>query len=109
MISSLSKREKDALADIKSEISRKYRLCWMKLIGSKARGDFDEESDLDVVIVLDELNWEIEKDIYEICFYTGLKYDILISPIVYSDDKINNKLLQATPFYKVVEKEGLLI
>jgi predicted nucleotidyltransferase len=109
MISSLSKREKDALADIKSEISRKYRLRWMKLIGSKARGDFDEESDVDVVIVLDELKWEIEKDIYEICFYTGLKYDILISPIVYSDDEIKNKLLQATPFYKVVEKEGIPI
>ena len=41
----------------------------MKLFGSKAKGDFDEESDRDVVIALDEVNWAIEKDIYEICFH----------------------------------------
>ena len=49
----------------KKELSRKYKSLWMKLIGSKARGDFDKESDIDIVIVLKNVDWDIERDIYE--------------------------------------------
>jgi len=68
MKKSLSKNEKEALKELKEEISKRYKLLWMKLIGSKARGDFDEESDVDIVIVLEHLDWDIERDIYERCF-----------------------------------------
>ena len=109
MLSSLAESEKDALLDVKKEISGKYGLRWMKLFGSKSRGDFDLESDLDIVIVVDRLDWQIEKDIYEICFYASLKHDLLISPIVFSEDEVNSGAIQRTPFYKVVEREGFAI
>lgn len=103
------KKEMDAINELREILSRKYKLLWMKLIGSKARGDFDEESDTDIVIVLKDVNWNIERDIYETCFYLGLKHDIILSPIVYSEQDIENKLTQATSFYKTVEREGILI
>lgn len=105
----LLKKEKDALTELKQELSKKYKLLWMKLIGSKARGDFDEQSDIDIVIVLEDVNWNIERDIYETCFYLGLKYDVLISPIIYSEKDINDTLTRITPFYRTVEAEGILI
>jgi len=105
----LFEKERDALTELKGVLSKKYKLLWMKLIGSKARGDFDEESDIDVVIVIEDVDWGIEKDIYETCFYLGLKYDIVISPIIYSEKDINNTLTRITPFYKTVEAEGILI
>lgn len=105
----LLKNEKKALIDLKEEISKKYRLLWMKLIGSKLRGDFDEESDIDIVIALENVNWDIERDIYEKCFYIGLKYDIVISPIIYSEKDINEPFTRITPFYRTVESEGILI
>ena len=105
----LLKNEKDALTDLKEEISKKYKLLWMKLIGSKARGDFDEESDIDIVIALENADWDIERDIFETCFYLGLKYDIVISPIIYSEKDINDTFTRITPFYRTVESEGILI
>lgn len=105
----LLKIEKKALSDLKVEISKRYKLLWMKLFGSKVRGESDEESDIDIVVVIEDVNWAIEKDIYEICFYIGLKYDVLISPIIYSMREVNDTLTQATPFFKAVEKEGILI
>ena len=105
----LLKKEKNALIELKKEISKKYKLLWMKLIGSKARGDSDEESDIDIVIVLENVDWDIERDIYEKCFYLGLKYDIVISPIIYPEKDINDTLTQITPFYKTVEAEGIPI
>lgn len=105
----LLKKEKNALIDLKEEISKRYKLLWMKLIGSKARGDFDEESDIDIVIALENVDWDIERDIYETCFYLGLKYDIVISPIIYSEKDINDTFTRITPFYRTVESEGILI
>jgi len=107
MNTSLREKEKDALENLKKEISKKYKLLWMKLIGCKARGDFDEESD--IVIVLEYVDWNIERDIYEISFYLGLRYDVVISPIIYSEEDINDCFTRITPFYRTVEAEGILI
>ncbi len=80
----LSASERHALTELKEAIAQKYELLWIKLFGSKARGDFDEESDIDVVIVLKNVDWAIEKDVYEMCFYMGMKHDLFISPFPYS-------------------------
>lgn len=105
----LSKNEKEALIELKNILSKKFQLIQLKLFGSKVKGYSDEESDIDVFIVINKCDWNIEKDIYEICFEIGLKYDVLLSPVVYSQDEIEDKVIQATPFYKNVEKEGLQV
>ncbi|MEI6125178.1 MAG: nucleotidyltransferase domain-containing protein [Pseudomonadota bacterium] len=105
----LSPNEKAALDKLKSDISSKYNLLEMKLYGSKARGDHDSESDIDVLIVLDTLDWATEKDVYELCFTTGLAYDVLIAPMVYSKNEMASNLVKATPFYLTVQKEGIAL
>ena len=65
--------------------------------------------DRDVVIALDEVNWAIEKDTYEICFHVGLEHDILVSPILYSRKEMGDELTKITPFFRNIEKEGILL
>lgn len=79
----------------------------MKLFGSKAKGDYSDESDIDLLIVLDSYDWEIENEIYEICFEIGLEYDILLSSVIFSKKEFDDKLTKITPFYKIVTKEGI--
>ncbi|MCL4515572.1 MAG: nucleotidyltransferase domain-containing protein [Firmicutes bacterium] len=52
----LTDREKAALADLVEELSASLgqRLQKVVLYGSKARGDFNADSDLDVLVVLDK-------------------------------------------------------
>lgn len=108
-IQELTIRERAALLAVKEEIAKRYPLRWMKLFGSKARGNADIESDLDVAIVIEELDWEIEKSVYEICFYTGLEHDALISPIVYSGQELSQSRTCSTPFFKNLERDGIPI
>ena len=105
----LLNKEKKALQKLKKELSQGYNLYWLKIIGSKVRGDSDKESDIDVVIVLDNVNWDIEKQVYELCFHIGLEYDVLISPIIYSVQETNDTLIKATSFFMTVEKDGVAV
>lgn len=79
---SLTTQEQQALLEAKREVASRFPLLWMKLFGSKARGTADAASDLDVLFVLDTLDWETERAVFEICFHAGLRYDTLLAPIV---------------------------
>lgn len=105
----LTSNERDALIEAKSEVASRFSLNWMKLFGSRVRDTAVQESDLDVMFVLDILDWEIERSVYEICFRASLRHDILLAPIVMSRAENESPLIRATPFYQAIEKEGVLM
>lgn len=80
------------------------------LFGSYARGDYDAESDIDIMILLSEDDTAIRDCYAEISDLLGeidLKYDVLLSPIVQSEQRFM-KYLHAMPFYANVKKEGVV-
>lgn len=74
---------KSLLAELKSGLSRLYgnRLKAVVLFGSYARGDYDHNSDLDVMIVLDDYRraWDELVRSAELASDLSLKYDVTIS------------------------------
>jgi len=80
------------------------------LYGSYARGDHNQQSDLDVLVILDKpkvsRNDEkrVKYPLYDIEFETGR----IISPLVLSrkDWESRHKI---TPFYENVTKEGVVL
>lgn len=79
------------------------------LYGSYARGDYNNSSDVDIMILTNLSDEEIEEyreDISNIIFEIQLDTDIYISPIV---KNINNYNLRVgfVPFYMNVQKEGV--
>ena len=83
------------------------------LYGSYARGDFNDSSDIDIMILTDltndEINYYREKisDIaYDIEWENN--FDIYLSPLLKNLDKFNY-WLEALPFYRNVQKEGVVL
>ena len=80
------------------------------LYGSYARGDNRDDSDIDLLILLekDKITWQDEKKIkyplYNIEFDTGK----IISPMVLSK-KDWGKRHRITPFYENVQHEGIIL
>ncbi|MDD2216604.1 MAG: nucleotidyltransferase domain-containing protein [Eubacteriales bacterium] len=81
------------------------------LYGSYARGDFDEESDIDLMFLVDKDEAELRKDVDKVISLEteiGLHYDVFISPLLQSNAKFL-KYLPVIPFYQNIEKEGIVI
>lgn len=83
------------------------------LYGSYARGDFDENSDIDIMILTDlndkeiiEYRTKIWDYAYDIEFENN--FDITLSPVIKNIDKFNY-WLEALPFYMNVQKEGVIL
>ena len=79
------------------------------LYGSYARGDFNKNSDVDIMILTDLNEKEIEDyrdKISDIAFDIELDREIYISPIIKNVDKYNARI-NVIPFYMNVQKEGV--
>ncbi len=79
--------------------------------GSYARGDFNENSDVDIMVLTSRPEEEIksvEYELYDVAFDFLMKYAIDISIIVKNKDHFNY-WLDALSFYDNVEREGVVI
>jgi hypothetical protein len=82
----LSHEEKAALGEIKQRVQSLagQRLRGILLFGSKARGDFDPESDLDVAILVDGLDQEMKRRIIDVVADVEVKFLLVVSSLVLS-------------------------
>lgn len=83
------------------------------LYGSYARGDFNESSDIDIMILTDLTDDEIieyREKVWDYAYDLEFKnnFDIQLSPLVKNIDKFNY-WLEALPFYMNVQKEGVVL
>ncbi|MCM1115569.1 MAG: nucleotidyltransferase domain-containing protein [Clostridium sp.] len=79
------------------------------LYGSYARGDYDEESDIDVMIIADMPSEKIRafsKLFSDYSLDIDLKYDIVLS-LVLQDKATYDRYKSTYPFFKNIEKEGV--
>jgi len=80
------------------------------LYGSYARGDFDEESDIDVMIMVDMSREELaeyRRVINDFCTDLDLQYSVLLSSKLQSKPFFN-EWKNTLPFYQNVIKEGVM-
>ena len=79
------------------------------LYGSYARGDYNNSSDVDIMILTTLNNNQIEEyreAISEVIFDIQIEKDIYISPIIKNIDNYNLRI-GFIPFYMNVQKEGV--
>jgi predicted nucleotidyltransferase len=75
--------------------------------GSRVRGDFSSESDLDLLVILDDIS--AREDVVRFIFRIERKHDVSLSPVIYTIDEyaMNRKL--GSGFVANIEREGVVI
>jgi len=98
------------LNDFVTECSTVFneKLYDIRLFGSYARGDYNEESDIDIMVILDVSAFEargFRKDICRTAATLELKHNVTISPIIYGKEEYESR--KSFGFCKNVEVEGV--
>ena len=106
---------KNQLNSILSKIAQasksilKDKLDSVILYGSYARGDYDKDSDIDILILADiprEQLCKFKSPLIHLSSELGLENDIVIT-ITLKDLETFNKYFNAVPFYQNIKKEGV--
>jgi predicted nucleotidyltransferase len=82
----LSPTEREAIIEFVRLLGEQFGnlVSSVALFGSKARGDSTLDSDLDVLVVVDSDDWRVHKRIRYLAADICLRYDIDLSPRVWS-------------------------
>ena len=79
------------------------------LFGSKARGDFGKESDIDIFVLVREKTFQIRDKVGDLTADYLFDYDIPLSPVLYDLYEYQRNKELGSFFFENVEKEGILL
>jgi len=84
-------------------------LCQLWLFGSKARGDFHNDSDLDLLVALRGLNPERRGIIRRLAARVSLEYDTLINTHLYEEARWEAIVTHRDTLWREVQRDGILL
>lgn len=95
--------------ELKDRLSSIADIVDFRVFGSRARGDADEFSDMDVFIEVESLDKPLKGTISEVVWEVGFENSIYISPLVFTRHEIEDSPLRASPIVKNINEEGIRI
>jgi len=106
----LTEKESKVISSFIKDLREKVGddIVFIKLFGSKARGDFDKNSDIDIFILVKRKKG-VRDQISDISAEYFFETDIPISTVVYSVFEYKKNKALGSFFFENVEKEGVTL
>lgn len=105
----LSSDENKAIAELKENLDKLLgeHLIFFNLYGSKAKGDYDSNSDTDIAIIVKDLSRELKKQIFSIICDIEVKYSTPLSVILLSDKVFESLKKKERRIALDIERDGI--
>lgn len=94
----LTKRIKDLLGN---------QLVLLEIFGSKIRGNFTPDSDIDLLIVVKNKDVKLKNKVYDILFEIDPYFEYKISLIIYSTYEYEQNIRLKSPFIENLQREAI--
>src|SRR4030042_3908348 len=104
----ISKSEKQALDKLIAELKASWPGVKAKVFGSNVKGIADEESDLDILILVPgEVSEETRRQIIYKVFDINLTYETNLSALIMSEGEWEGRPTSLLTIHTVIEEEGV--
>lgn len=101
--------EKNILDTFITLVREKISLHRVVLFGSRARGDADPDSDMDVLVIVKELTEEGEEYISECAWKAGFEYGIVLVPVIFLQSEWENGPERFSLLAEAIKSEGVYL
>jgi predicted nucleotidyltransferase len=106
----LTENQRQALDELQRKLSGKLGIESMRLFGSVVRGEADDESDIDLLIVTTQPLSRTERhQITDIVFEVNLQYNTNFSTLVVDRDSWETGLFSVLPLREEILKDGIAL
>lgn len=101
-------KDREILHRLKSLLQAKVKLHQVILFGSRARGDADPDSDMDVLVVLDEPRTREVRDAVSDCAWeAGFDAGVVVASVVFTREEWEDGPEYYSPLAEAVRSEGI--
>ncbi|MBT8368326.1 MAG: nucleotidyltransferase domain-containing protein [Deltaproteobacteria bacterium] len=101
--------EKNVLDSFLTLMREKIKVDRVVLFGSRARGDADLDSDMDVLVIVNDFTDRTEDFISQCAWEAGFENDIILVPVVFSRDDWENGPERYSLLAEAIKSEGVYL
>ena len=105
----MTKKDYEIAKELKEKLSKIVHLVDFRVFGSRARGNQDEYSDMDVFIEVESLGKESEERLHDVAWEIGFENSIYISPLIFTRYEVEDSPLKVSPIIKNITAEGVKV
>lgn len=109
MEGAMKERDREIALELKRRLSERVPLLDLRVFGSRARGDSDEYSDMDVYVLVEKMDKDLKQMIRDIIWEVGFENFTVISPLLFTKDEIENTPLRSSQIVRNITEDGVRI
>jgi predicted nucleotidyltransferase len=95
--------------ELKERLAAQAKLVDLRVFGSRARGDAEQESDMDVFVEVESLTPEVKEKIHETTWEVGFKNFMVISPLIVSRYEVEQTALRSSAIIRSITRDGVSV
>jgi predicted nucleotidyltransferase len=95
--------------ELKNKILQFTRVIDFRIFGSRARGDAEEFSDLDIFMELESVDGELKKKVKNAAWEMTMETGVLVTTLLFSRHDMENSPLRSSPIVRVIMEEGVSV
>jgi len=103
------KKEREMLREISEKLSANRNVLKIIAYGSRVRGDYKGDSDLDVLVLVNKKDKSLRDKIFSIFYSYELETDIPFSATILSLEELEFNEKLGSPFIGSIKEEGITI
>ena len=95
--------------ELKKRVSKLKPLIDFRLFGSRARGDADDYSDMDIFMEFETVDRELRKRVKKAAWEMTLESGIVVTTLLFSRHEIEDSPLRSSPIIRMIMEEGVSV
>ena len=101
------KKDLQTARELKKRVSKLEPLIDFRLFGSRARGDADDYSDMDIFMEFETVDKDLRSRVKNCAWEMTMESGVVVTTLLFSRHEIEDSPLRSSPIIRLIMEEGV--